>query len=274
MASPAPMETAMPSPAPSATPSGWHFKVTPYLWVPTLNASFVFSHATFSDASGTPVILPKETTVGVKIVPSSYLTHLHSAAELAVEADRADSSIFADLIYANLGTQAADVIELTGPAGHVTLPLNVSTSLHTTSTIATGGIGGVFARSPASEFTAFAGLRYLNLTAEANWTLTGPLGLYPRNGSASESKSDLEGIIGARGHVGLGGKYYIPLYVDYGGSGSLTTYQWLVGIGRDSPYNAFTLAWRQLAYFANNDSRLLLQSLHMGGAALAYTFKF
>jgi len=267
------METAMPAPAPSATPHGWQFRVTPYLWLPTANASFIFTHPNFSLSSGMPVILPGMTTVGVKIVPSSYLSHLHSAAEIAVEGRTADSSVFADLIYANVGSQAAEVVELSGPLGHV-VPINVSTTLRTTSTIATGGIGGVFAHSPASEFTGFAGVRYLHLTADASWSLTGPLGLFPANGSASDAKSDLAGILGARGRLTFGHDYFVPLYVDYGGSGELTTYQWLVGVGRDSPHNSAILAWRQLAYFANNNSRVFLQSLNLGGPAFAYTFKF
>ncbi len=272
--SPTAAATAMPSPAPSSTPEGWHFRVTPYVWLPTINASFLFSHPTLSSSSGVPVVLPGQTTVGVRITPTSYASHLHSAGELAVEADRAGSMVFADVIYVNLGTESSEVVDLSGPAGHVTLPVNVSTFVQPTSTIATGGIGGVFAHSAGSEFSAFVGVRYINLTASASWTLTGPLGLYPRSGSASDTKSDLQGIIGARGQLTYGRSYFTPLYIDYGGSGDLTTYQWLVGIGRNSPYNAAILGWRQLAYFANNNSRVFVQSLHLGGPLLAYTFKF
>lgn len=245
----------------------------PYVWLPTINTALVFSHPRFSLSSGVPVVLPGETVIGVKTTPSAYLSKLNSAAALTVEAVNGDSSIFADVLYANVGSQAAEVVELSGPLGRLTLPINVQTTLRTTSTLTTGGIGRVFARSPASEFTGFVGVRYIHLTASATWALTGPLGLFPASGSADEAKSDLAAIGGARGRIDFGHNYYIPLYADYGGSGDLTTYQWLAGIGHDSPYNAAVLGWRQLGYFANNNSRVFLESLHLGGPDLTYTFK-
>ncbi len=112
----------------------------------------------------------------------------------------------------------------------------------------------------------------MNVSLSAGWTLTGPLGLFPRTGSASESKSDLAGIVGLRGRMGLGSSWYVPLYGDYGGSGDLTTYQWAAGIAHSYHSGAQILVWRQLAYIGNTGNQTLIQTLHLGGPAFAWSF--
>jgi hypothetical protein len=261
-------QQATPAPAPSPVTSAdpndqWHFRVTPYLWVPTLNASFHFVAP-----SGAPVGGYADVRVG----PNNYLSKLNSAAELAVEADKGNSSLFADLIYLNVGNASASVVDLGGPGGIINLPINVSTSVRLTTTIATGGFGKEFWHDADSEGTGFVGLRYVNQTVSAAWTLSGPLGVFSPTGSATGSKSDLEPLAGVRGRFGLGSHWFVPLYGDYGGSAGITTYQWFGGIGHEYRGGAQLLVWRQMAFFANNDSSGLLQNLHLGGPAFAWSF--
>jgi len=262
------------SPAPSAAPASkadsvddkWHFNVTPYFWLPTINARFHFTNASV------PPAFEAIHSADVQVGPNSYLSHLNSAAEVAVEAAKGDASLFADLIYVNAGNAAAAVVNLSGPLDHINLPFNVSTSVRLTTTIATGGFGKEFWHEGDTAGTVFLGLRYVNQTASVSWSLSGPLGMFSPTGSATGSASDLLPLIGVRGRLGLGSDWFIPLYVDYGGGGAITTYQWYGGIAHRYHSGAQILLWREMAFFANNDGTQLVQNLHLGGPAFAWSF--
>jgi hypothetical protein len=262
-------QQAAPAPSPMASTdpdNQWHFRITPYVWLPTINAQFHFLRPSV------PPGAPAERFADVQVGPNSYLSHVNSAAEIAAEADKADSSVFADVIYLNVGDAAASVINIGGPLGNIHIPLNLSTSVRLTTTIATGGFGKQFWHVADSEGTAFVGLRYINQTVSAAWTLTGPLGMFSPTGTATGAKSDLEPLAGLRGRFGLGGHWFVPVYGDYGGSGSITTYQWFGGIAHEYRGGAQMLIWREMAFFANNDASGLIQNLHLGGPAFAWSF--
>lgn len=261
--------TPAPSPSPMASQDPddkWHFRVTPYLWLPTLNAQFHF----------TSVSLPPgaliEHSADIRIGPNSYLSHINSAAEINVGAVKGDSELFADLIYLNVGNASASVVNLSGPGGIINLPLNVSTSIRLTTTIATGGIGKEFWHEADSQGTVFLGVRYVNQTASAAWSLTGPLGMFSPTGSATGSKSDAQPLVGAHGRIGLGSHWFIPVYGDLGGSASITTYQWYGGIAHEYSGGAQILLWREMAFFSSDDPTGFLQNLHLGGPAFAWSF--
>jgi hypothetical protein len=264
-------QQATPSPAPSPMASQdpddrWHFRITPYFWLPTINAQFHFTSVSVPAGALIPL------SADVRVGPNSYLSHINSAIEVNVAAEKGGSELFGDLVYVNVGNAAASVINLSGPLGNINLPINVSTSLRTTSTIATGGFGKEAWRDAYSQAWVFLGLRYVNQTATATWTLTGPLGLFSPTGSGTGSKSDLEPLIGAHGRIGLGSHWFIPLYGDYGGSAAITTYQWYGGIAHEYSGGAQMLIWRDMAFFSNNDTTSLLQNLHLGGPAFAWSF--
>ena len=264
---PAPSVTpSTPSPATSPSPDRWRFGITPYIWVPTANGSFQFFHPSLPLGSVT------ESVVGVRVGPNSYLSKLNSAVELLVDAEKSESFVFGDVIYINASNTGASVVDLGGPLGHIHLPINVDTSLRFTTTLATGGIGGYFLHTSGASAGAFVGLRYLNIDATTSWNLTGPLGGFAPTGSAEEKRSDLYGIAGLRGRIQLGHGWYIPFYGDYGGSGEITTWQAIGGIGHAYPTGAVSLVWRQLSHIANSGTNTNLQSLHLGGPAFAWTF--
>lgn len=264
-------QQATPAPAPSPMASldpdnQWHFRVTPYLWLPTVNARFHFVRP--SVPAGDPI----EGSADVQVGPNNYLSHVNSGAELSVEADKAGSSVFGDLIYLNIGNASASVVNISGPLGNINLALNANASVRSTSTIATGGFGKEFWHVGDTEGTAFVGLRYVNQTVSTAWTITGPSGMFSPTGSASAGKSDLLPLAGLRGRFGLGSHWFVPVYGDYGGSGSITTYQWFGGIAHEYHSGAQMLIWREMAFFSNNDGTELLQNLHLGGPAFAWSF--
>lgn len=262
----APQSTISPSPSPVPS-SRLHVRLTPYIWAPTINGTFQFRHPSL------PLGSIAVRSVGVQLGPNSYLSKLNSAAMLTVEVDHGRSVAFGDVIYMNVSNTSATVFDLRGPLGQISLPINVSTSARLTSTLATVAIGDrLVGDGVNSEGTAFVGLRYSNVNVSAGWTLTGPLGRFPATGNASESQNTLAGIVGARGRVGLGTSWFVPLYADYGGSGDLTTYQWVAGIGHSYHSGAQILVWRQLGYIGNTGNTTLVQTLHLGGPAFAWTF--
>ena len=275
--SPAPTETAVASPVPSQAPEvspaatatpGWVVRLTPYLWGTTVNGDFHFLRPDISLPPGAPI----ETDVSVQAGPNSYLSKLNSAAMLEIEADKSNLVMFGDVIYANLSNVGAHVIDIHGPLGHISFPLNVSTDARITSTIATAGVGGEYMHSVASTADAFVGLRYEDITAHVSWTLSGPIGTFAHTGSASANKSDAMGIIGTRARLGFSHGWFVPLYVDFGGSAELTTYQWVAGVAHGYHSGAQIIAWRQMAFFENPGQNGLLEALHLGGPVIAWSF--
>lgn len=262
-------QEASPQPAPSATatPSGFQLRLTPYIWAPTVNGTFQFRHPLAP--SGSEQVI----SAGVQLGPNSYLSKLNSAVMFTVEADDPHSVVFGDFIYLNASNTGATVFDLRGPFDHISFPVNVSTSARLTTTLATIGIGPrLIGNGSNSEGTGFVGLRYVDVSTSAGWTLTGPLGRFSPSGNASESENDLAGIIGGRGRLALGSSWYVPLYADYGGSGDLTTYQWVAGIAHSYHSGAQILAWRQIGYIGNTGNKTLVQTLHLGGPTFAWTF--
>jgi hypothetical protein len=63
---------------------------------------------------------------------------------------------------------------------------------------------------------------------------------------ADESGSVWDGIVGARGHVNLTEKWYLPFYADIGTGQSKLTWQALGGIGYRFKWFDFTVAYRYL----------------------------
>ena len=265
---------AQTAPAPSPTPGGWQFRITPYVWLPTINASFHFEHGDIR-----PGVLPSAAPIipngaDVRIGPSSYLTHLNSALMFTADARRGNGGFFTDLIYLNLSTGSASVTNLQGPGGIVVVPINVSTTARLSSTLWTAAVSGTpFTTSGPSPLDGFVGFRYFNLSAHAGWNLSGPLGILNPNGNADKNDTQFTPIIGIRGRIPLGEHWFVPYYGDAGANGQVTTWQGVLGIAYGYHSGAALLVWRQLSYFQQNGNpTALIQNMHLGGPAIGWTF--
>jgi hypothetical protein len=123
----------------------------------------------------------------------------------------------------------------------------------------------------------FGGLRYLNLSAHANWTLaatfTNQGATLARQGSVSRTANIVDGIVGVRGRVNLGGsRWYLPYYADIRGGTSEYTMQASAGMAYAARWGDIQLSYRYLTYQMGGSE--LIQRLTFTGPMLSALFRF
>jgi hypothetical protein len=89
---------------------------------------------------------------------------------------------------------------------------------------------------------------------------------------AEESGSVWDGIVGARGHVNLTEKWYLPFYADIGTGQSKLTWQALGGIGYRFKWFDFTVAYRYLSWDFGGGAPL--DDLQIYGPYAGFIFHF
>ena len=247
----------------------WHFTIAPYLWAPTVNGTLNFT-APSGASAGAP---PASTTVGVTVGPNALFTHLNFGFLGYFEARKANWSIFADVLDLNLSNQASSVTTINFGSGpiHVDPSFNINTS----STLQTflGSLAGSYTvwREDKSTLDVFGGAQYLDASSTVNWSLVGPLGLFPKSGSLSGSDHLVAGIIGVKGRINLGrSNWFVPYFLD-GGAGGFTTWQGMVGIGYSFSWLDIVLTYRHLYIDTQGH---VLQNTSLSGPMLGLAFNF
>jgi hypothetical protein len=192
---------------------------------------------------------------------------------LAAQITRGYDAILTDVIYLNLTSSHNSVATLTGPRGEISIPITVDSASRLTGVIWGVAISPNIVHTGTTYVNGLFGFRYTNVTVTAGWTLTGPLGNFSRTGNVKQFTNSFAPIGGFQGHIGLSDRWFIPFYGDYGGDGGVTTYQAFGGIGYNySSGGSLLLVFRELDYHGVS-SGTLLQSLQMGGPALAVTIR-
>ncbi len=102
----------------------WHYSVTPYLWLPNVNANL--SHD-----------FPRLQTdqIKIEVEPNSYLEDLQFGLLVTGEVRKGPWSAFTDIIYMDFGNQDAKVRDITGPRGRELLELGVQAQIDLASTL-------------------------------------------------------------------------------------------------------------------------------------------
>ena len=109
---------------------GWHFSLTPYVWVPGISGDLKFKIP--PGASGSPQ---------VHAGPADVLGFLNFAFMGAVGARKGNWSVFSDFIYLDLSGDKASVKNIRGPGGNVEIPVNANTELGLRGIVWTSAIG-------------------------------------------------------------------------------------------------------------------------------------
>lgn len=262
-------QTPAPSPAASATPSPLQIHVTPYLWLPTVNASLRFERGDIQLPSGAPPPALAN-SVNVTFGPNKYLTNLNSAFMFTADVRKGNGSIFTDVIYLNLSSSKSSVASLTSPDGSIVVPVNASTSGRLRSTVWTLALStSPFATSNPPPLEGFVGFRNLTVSTHADWTLTGSLGQLSPTGSAQKTVTEFVPLAGIKGRLTLGPHWFVPYYGDYGANAGVESWQGVLGVAYGYHSGAAQLVWRQLNYASGSRA---LESLRFGGPAVGWTF--
>jgi hypothetical protein len=240
-------------------PQQWQFAVTPYVWLPHIDASLGFETP---GTGGSPVVL------------NDILKYLSGAFFLSGEAHKGRWRLALDLVYCDFSKADSKVSTVVGPGGMVEVPVNAdtTTTLGGSMVSVTGGYS-LLAR-PAVELDLLGGLRYTHIGATLHWDFAADvMGLAERTGSASQSVDLWDGVVGFRGSARLGvGKWFVPYYVDAGAGTSKFTWQALLGLGYSFSWGDLLLVYRYLSFEQGDDKAV--QRLEFAGPALGATFHF
>jgi len=244
----------------------WHFTIAPYLWLPTVNGALGFNVPT-PPGGGLGLLPPPGTTVGVTITPSSLFSNLNFAFLGYFEARKSNWSIFTDVIYLNLGAHDSAVTTINLGQGPINInpSFNVSTNSSFETFLDTLGVSYTLLRVGGSTLDVFGGGQYISASGTVNWSLVGPLGLFPKSGTLNRSQGVIAGVAGIKGTIQLPGRWFVPYYAD-GGAGGFSTWQAMAGIGYAYHWGDVTLTYRYL--YVDMSSGGLLQNTSLSGPML------
>ena len=241
----------------------WHASITPYIWAPGISGNLVFYHPALVGTGAA--------SIGVATGPSNYLSFINSAAMVAGEVRKNAFDVSADLIFLNMSQTGANTVTITGPAGNVQIPVTAAVGWHLNTTMWELQPGLVVGHGEAGTAIVFTGVRSVSMRTSANWTFTGPINLVPLTGSDSESQTITDWLVGVRGKVNLGGRWFIPLYQDVGwGNANTTTTQFYGGLGYAEHWGNILLMYRQL-FYDQTTSTARLRGLELNGLTLGAT---
>jgi hypothetical protein len=259
---------------PVASPSGWTFDVTPYVWFATINTGMNLS---LPPALGGTV--STDTSVGF----GQLLSHLNFAAMVAADARYDRFLILTDFLYMNLGGVGTTIKSVNFP-NHPNIPISTtvqtSVGMRLSAPIWTLASGYTVGQGDWGNFDVIVGFRYLEVNARVNYslalTLTGPRGngaTFGGIGSVSGSANIWNGIGGFRGQVRISNTaLFIPYYFDIGAGGSNLTWQIASGLGYNTSWGDVTLTYRYLSFEQGSNS--VLHSLSTRGPMIALNIRF
>lgn len=241
----------------------WHASITPYVWAPGISGTLVFYHPLLAGAGAA--------SINVATGPSNYLSFVNSGGMVAAEVRKNAFDISGDLIFLNMSNTGSTNVTVGGPGGVVQVPVTAAVGWHLNTTLWELEPGVVVGHGEAGTAIVFTGVRSVSLKTTANWTFTGPINLIPLTGSDSASSTITDALIGIRGKVNLGGRWFAPLYQDFGaGTANTTTTQFFGGVGYAEHWGNLLLLYRQL-YFDQTTGTTRLRGLELNGLTLGAT---
>jgi len=231
--------------------SDWEYGLAIYGWLPSISGELNYSPPGSSD--------------NISVDAEQIIDSLKMTFQGSFEARKGPWSAFTDVIYLDLG--GSESKSATVPDGTTRTLLNAQ--LDITGWIWT--LGGSYSvwQDNKSHLDLLAGARMLSLDTEVTLTGGGPGQRY-RN--LSEDVTLWDGIVGAKGQVGLNDRWYLPYYFDVGTGDTDLTWQAMAGVGYEFDWGQVDLTYRYLEYDQGNEE--LLQDIGFGGVKLGVGFRF
>jgi hypothetical protein len=242
---------------PQATP--WEFSLTPYLWLPRVDASMRYETP---GSGGSPVSM------------TNLLQHLDGALFLSGEARRGRWGLAADLVYCDFRKEGSNVTSVGGAGGESEVPVNTATTTSLTGYMVSLTGNYSLLRSATARMDLLGGFRYTHIGTTLDWSFaTAVEGLPGRTGSVGQGVDLWDAIVGLRGNLELGGgKWFVPYYLDAGTGTSTFTWQGMAGIGYSFGWGDLLLVYRYLSFEQGDDHPV--QRFYLSGPALGATFRF
>jgi hypothetical protein len=241
----------------------WHFRLTPYLWLPNVNGT-IDGYLLGSDLG--------DSRVSSEIGPNDYLKNLKLGAMATGEVRKGEWSLLTDIIYIDFGDQRSRVRNISGLEGRSlgSIDRNATTSL--SATVWTLAGARTLVNKPMGTLDLLAGFRYVDVATELKLNIIGSGGRLNASTRRSRGLTEWDGIVGVKGRVRFGeSRWTLPYYLDVGTGSSNWTWQALLGVGYAFDWGDINLSIRSLSYDFNgkNDA-----DLRMTGPTLGATFRW
>jgi hypothetical protein len=259
-------------------PEPWRFSLTPYVWLPTINAHIdVPLPPIGGGGGGTAPDGSLETEIG----PNRYLSNLNFALMLAGEARRGPWSVLLDYIGLDVSGEGgrAHGVSVGGnllPGIDLAARSDTRTALRASVVNLLGGY--TVLSSERYRMDAVAGVRAGWFGADIDWRLgasvTLPDGtpLVERTGSVSVSLNPVDAVVGVRGRWQIDERWSIPYHLDIGTGTSQFTWQGFVGASYAFGWGEMLLAWRHLSL--RDERRDVFRHVSLSGPTIGATFRF
>lgn len=251
----------------------WQWSVTPYVWLPTIDGTVNFDPP--PDGGGAP-----EVSLG----PVDWLELLNFALLVNVSAQKDRIELFTDFVYLALESDNESQIlsvdrVISGPGGVVSIPVgaevNIATNTELDGILWLLGAGYAY----ADTHSVFAGVQLLDMDVTADWSLTGGIDgpggetVLDAQGSIGQDTQLWDGVVGLKGHFGLGdGNWGLPYRVDVGGGDSDLVWSATVSLSRQFDWGSLVFGYRHLEYDEGGDG--LMQDFSFSGPGFGATFRF
>jgi hypothetical protein len=257
--------------------SGWSYRLTPYLWLPTIDGSL--KYALPPGSGGSP-----EISVG----PTDWLDLINAGLLVSGTASKGRFSIYSDLVYLSLTSKndgrvlsVDDTVSV--PGTRIPIPVSADLNLNTRTDL--DGLawsiaaGYEVASTETSSMSAFIGARYFGVDATSSWDLTAEITVpgsgvvLPAQGQIGNDVDLWDALIGVRGHFKMGEGGWSGLYhLDLGAGDSDLTWNAMAGVAYTYGWGDLVLAYRHLEYDQASDK--LLQDFSFSGPGFGATFRF
>jgi hypothetical protein len=237
----------------------WEFSLTPYLWLPHVDASMRYETP---GSGGSPISM------------TNLLQHLNAALFLNGEARKGRWGLATDFVYCSFQKEGSNVSNVSGPGGESEVPVNSGTTTTLTGYMVSLTGNYSLSRRPDAKLDLLAGVRYTHIGTTLDWSFTTSAdSLAGRTGSVGQGVDLWDGIVGLRGTAALGGgKWFVPYYLDAGTGTSKFTWQGLLGVGYSFGWGDLLLVYRYLSFEQGDEHPV--QHFYLSGPALGATFRF
>lgn len=245
--------------AQAAPEEPWRFSVTPYVWLPYIDADLGFE----TGGSG-----------GSSVDMSDVLKHLSGAFFLNAAARKGRWGLSFDLVYCDFAKTGSKVTSIDVPGDRNEVPVNAGTTTALTGYMVSLLGSYSLAQSAQASFDLLLGMRYTHIGATLDWSFASDVdGLPARTGSAGLGVDLWDGVVGVRGSLALGNsRWFVPLYLDAGTGTSTFTWQGLMGAGYTFDWGDVLVVYRRLSFEQGTGEDL--QHLTFSGPALGASFHF
>ena len=234
----------------SPEPDNWQFDAVVYGWLPDISGNIGFG----VDGEEQPFTVDLGT----------ILDNLRLTVQVGLEAQRGNWSIMANAVYLDVGNAKSSTATLPGGSElTTTLDLDLKTWIV--------DVDGAYTvqQSARNRTQLLFGVRYLSMKSTVDIDKSAEA----LPGQHLEVSTDLlDGIVGVRGRLSIGGKWTIPYRLDLGTGGSEFTWQGQTGIDYAWSWGGAMLLYRYL--FLDQGEDKTLHNLEVTGPLVGLRFRF